>query len=342
MIGGTPKVIFDTNSARCEPALEHFFNHSEMEKFAAIAEIYLPEIVIEEIRAQKERHFSGRRQSFLENIFHKLRGVSEEETKNFDISALIKTQEDGETVSYTIIALTDFSVLPAIKSLALQHKPPFENGSDKGFKDAYILFTVLEFLKGLPKNEQVFFVTNDERLEAAFSKVRRVRVVKDFDDFQRYRTGYFQEEYFIKKLQGEVDAEIKPTDVKDAWLNINGNWVVFVEKDVADEYRIEVDFATKEIIGWTDTFLPVEINSFEQSGAFQATHDAIEILEPFLPYFSDGEFVRMAEAAVDNSQIYRIRTDPDVKAFIDAIWDKKANVLPKETREQIKSMYLNQ
>lgn len=341
MIGGTPKIILDTNSARCEPALEHFFNRSELEQFAAVAEIYLPEIVIEEIRAQKEKHLSSKRQSFLENVFHKLRGVSEDETKSFDIKALIKTQEGSETVSYTVLKLTDFSILPLMKGLALNHKPPFDGSNDKGFKDAYIFFTVLEFLKSVPRNEQVFFVTKDERLDAAFSKVRRVRVVKDFDDFQRYRTGYFQEEYFVNKLQGEVDAEIKVGKIKDVWLNINGNWVVFVEKDIAEEYRIEVDFATKEIIGWTDTFLPVEINSFEQSSSFSATHAAIDILEPFIQYLSDSELVRIVTAAASNEQISWIATDEDLKAFINAILSKKANVLPTETREQIESLYVN-
>jgi len=43
-----------------------------------------------------------------------------------------------------VIRLQDYSVLEKIKELALKKLPPFEaaDNSDKGFKDAYIYFTV--------------------------------------------------------------------------------------------------------------------------------------------------------------------------------------------------------
>jgi hypothetical protein len=53
--------------------------------------------------------------------------------------------------------LKNNDVLPKITDLALDKKPPFEDKdkSDKGFKDALIYFSVLEYLQETP-NKKVF------------------------------------------------------------------------------------------------------------------------------------------------------------------------------------------
>jgi hypothetical protein len=56
-------------------------------------------------------------------------------------------------------------------NLALDKKPPFEDKdkSDKGFKDALIYFSVLEYLQETP-NKKVFVCVKDERLKEAFNE----------------------------------------------------------------------------------------------------------------------------------------------------------------------------
>jgi hypothetical protein len=65
--------------------------------------------------------------------------------------------------------LKNNNVLPEIKDLALNKKPPFDdkNGTEKGFKDALIYFSVLEYLQKIP-NKKVFVCVKDGRLKEAF------------------------------------------------------------------------------------------------------------------------------------------------------------------------------
>ena len=223
MITEMEKVIFDTNTLKCDNSSQYFLGgRSELEKFGKISKIIIPDLVIEEIKCQKWRNLSSKRKSFFDNIFHKILSVNETDTKNFDIGAFIKEQEDNENISYEVIKLTDFSILSSIRELALWNKAPFSKKSDKGFKDTYIFFTVLEFLKSNPE-ENVYFVTKDERLKEAFALQKKVIVVSDFDDFQRYRLSYFREPYFVEKLCEEVSKDISSEYIRDAWLNLNSN-----------------------------------------------------------------------------------------------------------------------
>src|SRR3989338_1641880 len=254
MTNGPEKVIFDTNAINCDQSPDRFLgNRAELERFAPVAEMLIPEIVIGELKIRKKRHLLKERSSFLENIFHALRGINKAETKAFDINAHIAKQEAEETIPYKVIALTDFSVLPKMQKMALANRPPFEKNNDKGFKDAYIYFTILEYLETIP-GENVFLVTNDERLKQSFDAHVRVRVILDLVDFQRYRTSAFREQYFLETLGAELGETIQDQHVKSAWLNINSNWVLSVETGSAN-YRIEVDFNTREILGFTNNDL---------------------------------------------------------------------------------------
>ena len=279
----------------------------------------------------------GKRDSFLGNIFHKLREIGEEDTKKFNIVDFIDNQHATESIPYSVITLKDHSVLSKIKDLAVSHQAPFEKNSDKGFKDAYIYFTILDFLRDV-SDERVFFVTKDGRLKEAFALNGKIRVVEDFEDFEHYRTGYFREEYFLQKLQSEVDEDIQSEHIRTAWLNINSNWVLFIETGSA-VYRVEVDFATKEIIDHTDQSVEVAVETFKQSGSFAETHKNIKALQPLSNYLSDDEIMSIFEAAVTEQQISYIAKDADVKGFISQLWDNKKNIIPEELRALVKLHY---
>jgi len=82
------KVIFDTNTIRNAESITDFFGgRAELENFLKVAEIIIPEIVLDEIKKQKRVHLASKRESFLSNPFHKLRDIDPEETKNFNIEA---------------------------------------------------------------------------------------------------------------------------------------------------------------------------------------------------------------------------------------------------------------
>jgi len=339
-MASTDKVIFDTNAIRNEGSPDTFLGgRSELKKFEKVASILIPEIVIEEVRNQKRKILVSKRDSFVQNIFHKIRNIDENETKNFDIDDFISVLEQSEEINYSVIKLTDYvALLPEFKSMALSNSVPFEKDSDKGFKDAYIYFTILEYLK-TSEDRFTYFVTKDSRLKEVFECNPRVQVITDFDDFEEYRAGYFREDYFIDKMKADLDNEILiPEDVSDVWLNINGNWVV---KIISEEstYFIEVDFATKEIITKTSKNFAKGIEMLVSSGNFQTTHTCVDKLTEYMPFFSDEDIVNILESAVRNNQIYWLASDEDVKVFVKTLFESKIGNVPEEIVVDYKNYY---
>jgi len=63
------KVIFDTNFIRNTEAKHFLGGRSELEKFAKVAELVFPDIVIEEIKNQKRKNLEKNKSSFLSNPY---------------------------------------------------------------------------------------------------------------------------------------------------------------------------------------------------------------------------------------------------------------------------------
>jgi rRNA-processing protein FCF1 len=323
------KVIFDTNSIRNAESVADFLGgRAELERFLKVSEIIIPDIVVEEIKNQKRKHLISKRDSFLANPFHFLKKINEEETKSFDIEKWITDLVDEESVPHTVIFLTKDNVLDEIKKLCLANLPPFEENCDKGFKDAYIYFTILEYLECID-GENIFVVTNDDRLRMAFDGNARVTVVKNFDEFEKYIDSYFREEYFINRLKEEVSSNIAAESIEEIWLNKNENWVIKISCD-EKTYFVEVDFSTREIIGFTDFEFPTFIRELISSGSFANTHSMISSLSEYVQYFSNQDIVGLIGASTENSQIYSISSDEDVKDFFTSLFELKSQIITDE------------
>src|SRR5690606_5087972 len=146
-----------------------FLGSREMlERFMQDADIVIPEVVIQEIKRQKRSLLSSNKDKFLTNPFHKLIGVDELITNSFGIEEYIEKLLIEESIPFEVIDLKDNNVLPQIKELAIHKKAPFESGenTDKGFKDALIYFSVIEYLQEIP-NKNVFVCAKDVRLKEA-------------------------------------------------------------------------------------------------------------------------------------------------------------------------------
>jgi hypothetical protein len=337
------KVIFDTNVLRNEMSVDVFLgNRAELNRFSSVADIIIPEIVLEEIREQKHKRLLEKQSSFLENVFHRLRGIDEQETKDFNIEAHIENLENDEEILYSTIRITDYSVLPKIKDLAIKRQAPFSDGKDDGFKDAYLYFTILEFVN--ITNEKVYFVTEDKRLAEAFENISNVQIIKDFEDFQKHRSGYFKEEYFVGSISEHLakkyaeDRSITLAHIRDAWLNINYNWVVKVAFGDTT-YHIEVDFSNKEIVGSTYIDFDKEIDALSKAGSFERVHDLIEKLGQFTQYFSDEEVQKIIKASVENDQIYWIAGDEDVIGFAKPLFESKLGIISEDVKEKFREYY---
>ena len=330
------KVIFDTNFIRNTEAKHFLGGRSDLEKFVKVAELVFPDIVIEEIKNQKRRNLESKKNSFLKNPFHWLRKLDQDETKSFDIESHITELETNETLNYSVIKLTDYSVLEQMKELALKKLPPFEAGdnTDKGFKDACIYFTTLEYLQSIP-DKMVFVCCKDGRLKEAFQKHPNIIVIDSYDGFIQNSITRFYDDYFIEKLQSEVHADISKEHIVDYWINTNENRVLLIEVD-GEKYAVEVD--SGEIVTFEKVAAYSEaIDRLINAGAFAITHSAIEALNPYIHFLSDDEILKILDAVNTNNQIYLIIDDEDVKQFVSRLYDKKKEILPPELAANIKN-----
>ena len=330
------KVIFDTNFIRNTEAKHFLGGRSELEKFAKVADLVFPDIVIEEVKNQKRKNLEKNKSSFLSNPFHWLRNLDRDDTQNFDIESHISELETNETLKYSVIKLTDYSVLEQMKELALKKLPPFEasDNTDKGFKDACIYFTTLEYLQSIP-DKMIFICCKDGRLKEAFKKHPNIIVIDSYDGFIQNSITRFYDDYFIEKLQTEVHADISKDHIVDYWFNTNENRVLLIEVD-GEKYAVEVD--SGEIVAFDKvTAYSGAIDQLINSGAFATTHSAIEALNPYIHYLSDDEIFKIFQACIDNSQIRLIMTDDDVKQFVSTLYEKKKGLLSSEQATEIKN-----
>lgn len=327
------KVIFDTNSIRSAESVSDFLGgRQDLERFSKVSEIIIPDIVIEEIKSQKKRKLIEKRDSFLSNPFKKLLKIEDDLIEKFDIDSWISTLKDEEKIKYKTIDITKNkgAVLDKIKRMCLDNEPPIEVKSDKGFKDSYIYFSVIEYLD-LHKDESIFVVTNDGLLKDALDKLSRVRVVKNYDEFEKYNTDYFKDDYFISRLNEELDISIKPNDIKNVWLNIDENWILQIDHDSNILY-IEVDFLSREIISSTEGDFSEIINNLITSGCFASTHSYISQATEYMKYFSDNDILELIKAAGLNHQISGIADDPDVEVFFTTLYKAKSKIVPDESK----------
>ena len=329
------KVIVDTNIIYNNQIDTFLGGREELEKFSERATILIPEMVIDEIKSGKRRELLSERDKFLSNRFHSLMEMDEEETKNFNIEKLISELQDEEDIQYTTILLKDSKVIEEMKVLALNNDAPFHKGSDKGFKDAYIYFTVLEYLQQ-PTNtdEIIFFLTRDSRLKEAFKTEGQIRAIGSFDEFEQYDPTN------LEKLGEEIEVSISREDIKDTWLNREKNWIVEIRTD-GKTVRVEVDSESGEAMDHACTdAIEAKIQNLINSDLFSATHTAIEKLEGYGKYFSHGQMRDLIEAAIENSQISRIAYDNDVKKFFSEIYEQLQE-LEQEIRDRFEEDFLN-
>jgi len=330
------KVIFDTNFIRNTEAKHFLGGRSELEKFAKVAELVFPDIVIEEIKNQKRKNLEKNKTSFLSNPFHWLRNLDRDDTQNFDIESHIAGLETNETLKYCVIKLTDYSVLEQIKELALKKLPPFEaaDNTDKGFKDACIYFTTLEYLQSIP-DKMVFVCCKDGRLKEAFEKHPNINVIDSYDGFIQDSITRIYNDYFIEKLKAEINNGISKEHIVDYWFNTHENRVLLIEVD-GEKYAVEVD--SGEIVAFEHVAVYSEaIDTLVNSGSFATTHSAIEALNPYIHFLSDEQILKIFQACIDNSQIRLIMTDDDVKQFVSTLYEKKKGLLSSEQATEIKN-----
>lgn len=296
------KVIFDTNTVRSQTSISNFIGgRTDLEKFSKVADVLLPDIVIDEIRAQKRRYLSKKRDEFLLNPFHELIVLEKELTKAFKVDGLLQQIEEKETIKYQVLSLSSKNALESMRKLAINRKPPFDSDSDKGFKDAYIYFTVLDYLKTNPSDE-AYFVTRDKRLTEAFSTVSAITVVADYDDFIQHEQSFFKSLYFLSRLKDELSIDVEAKSVAEVRININGDWVVRVQQESSLDW-IVIDFASREVLANMHGDYDVIVNEFiDCKSPDDAPRLAIPVLR-MVDLYTVDDATRIIAAMCENETI---------------------------------------
>lgn len=317
------KVIFDTNFL-IEKRLKNFFGkQDELEKFSKTSEIVIPDMVIGELKERYKRDFLEEKEKFNKVL---LCNIAEHNINDIEIEKKIEDLLNSEKIKYTEIELKNLNRLFEMKDLALKKLPPFENkpGTDKGFKDAYIYFTVLDYLREI-KDKQVFFVTDDVMLTSAFKENRSVEVVKNYDDFIQKNISLLCDDYFLEKLEEELEEKITKKNIENYWINSDENYV-FLVKIKDKKYRVEVE--QMEILAIEEPFdFSKNIHDLVNSNNFITTEEIIEVLDTKLNFLSNDEISKIFNASVENENIFRQIDNANIKSFIGKLFDKKSELI---------------
>lgn len=129
-------VIVDTNLARNENSFSRLLgNRSQLEKIAATARLIIPEVVIDEIVAQKRLAFQKELAALRRSGVLKLTVSPEEVLGSLSFDNIERKIRNDKSIPYTPLPLPPANyVLPKLYEWALSHKAPFEEKATRALK----------------------------------------------------------------------------------------------------------------------------------------------------------------------------------------------------------------
>ncbi|MFA7275874.1 MAG: PIN domain-containing protein [Pseudobdellovibrionaceae bacterium] len=257
----TDAVFLDTNIIRNADANSFFGNASKFQQISRLVQIYIPKIVIEEIKWQKWEKLRISLDSFKDNYFCSLIGCDAEHLSGHIPEKIAELYDNAQSeFAFTEISLRqELGHIDHLKDLAVQKLAPFETKSDKGFKDAYIYLTIKQFLA--ENASHIFLFTNDGKLKEAFHGHELVTVLTEPDQYFDNRSSYFKEGYFLETLNTDFNERIASGDIKgfdadatlaaenieDVRINEDDEWELALKVEKS-KFSVIVDFYSKEII----------------------------------------------------------------------------------------------
>ena len=333
------KVIFDTNFIWNSGADVVSGNKDELSKFEKICEIIIPDMVIRELREQRREALISHEGKLKSNFFYKkFKSDPSISLPSIDIEQELLKIEQNYRGNYKIISLsTQENAFFEMQELALQKLPPFKKGTDAGFKDAYIYFTILEYAVS-QVGETIFVVTDDSTLKLALEKHNFIKVVKSYDEFTSYIIeGYRDDDYLIRTIRNYLnDESMTEQNLIGVWENIDDENILLLESKGQKHVLL---ISAREIRNHA-LFSEVQDakNALINSINFEATHYAIARLENYVKYLSDDDIKKILDACYENEQISRIATNPDVKQFILDLSAHKQHLLDDWTKSFIERL----
>ena len=327
----------DTNVLRDEKG-EFWITEKEINKLLSYGIVVIPEIVLEEIEQKAIRGFEKEKQT----LGSKLKAFFGQQIEKVDIAKKVKDHIESilSREGVNMIKLTNFAVLPEMKKLAILKQSPFEGneGTDKGFKDCYIYFTVLEYQANNP-DIKLFFWTKDQRLQSAYGNTA-IQIITGIEDYEK--------NFGLNAYQKEKIASIFRANMQDVIFikteqNINNNQLILTS--VSDsKYRFEidngeiVDYISEDSVVGSGYSVQKVISNFTNSWSFKETHIWWFNLSSIQQYLLKDELIQIFQAIINNYQIYGIIGDDDIFEFVNNLFIKRGDILDQEEKDQIRKL----
>ena len=200
--------------------------------------------------------------------------------------------------------------------MAIGNQAPFNKDSDKGFKDACIYVSILNFIPEL-SDRSIFFWGSDGRLKDAFEGHDSISVINSLELYHQKSSRFLMDGYFYGLLSDELNSPVDESSISATWKNKDDNWVVKIS--IAESvFLVQVD--SREIVSKIqEADKESKILDLVDSGGFSATHSAVSELQPLIPFLSSEDIQRINTAVEDNNQIRWIADDDDVEEFLDEL-----------------------
>lgn len=174
-------VIVDTNLARNENSYKQLLGfRGKLGAISSSANLLIPQVVIDEIVAQKRLAFEKEVASLKSSGVLKLAGFSVTKLEALSFDAVEAEIRNDKSIDYKVLPLppADY-VFSWLYKRAISHSAPFEEKSDKGFKDACIVASIECYLEQHQDEEDIVLCTDDKRMASYFKGNEVVRVEND-------------------------------------------------------------------------------------------------------------------------------------------------------------------
>lgn len=280
------KVFLDTNRIASTSFDSLFGMKPLLQKLTKVAEIILPKIVFEEMIEQKARHYRSKYEELSKNQLLK---YAQDKISNIpSFEEIEKALREDDSIPYTMWDISDKGrAFEKIYDLAIKNKAPFEKGSDKGFKDACIALTVLDYSDHF-KDEKIALITKDTRLRDFFHGHDSVKVYQEI------------EELLEELVKQDDSAERGKTGDSD-----NRNIITTSLKGGSNQNANHASESFEALV-----------SSFCLSHSFQETHSLVARLKASKEEINQDLALKILKASINNQQINWIISDEDVSGFL--------------------------
>lgn len=280
-----PLVVVDTNKLNSEKSYSLLLgNRHELQAIAKVADLLIPAVVIEEAIEHK-RHV-------YDQDVKRVKGSGALRLCGVDVAALPFPSFDDiefalrndQSIPFRIIKPRDSAIaFEKLHALAVRHKAPFEDKSDKGFKDGCIAASIDDYLED-EEGATLYLLTEDNRLSSYFSENSRVIPVSSYKEL-------------LAQLGPERGEASDVADNSGKSAESRGFPAAVTDPEIISDLKKLTDE-----LGYV--------------GSFSGTHSVIGRLRQLGGTIGRNEGIDLLRAAVRNDQVYEILRDDDVWSFL--------------------------